>query len=228
MMSEKPIIFCGESVQAILDGRKTQTRRVIKPQPADGLLATMWYMIEDPSWRPTRRPPATGDTLWVREKWRLRGWDWEEREVLIQYADGLELWKSYPIFRAKLLDWEDWILDKVDELLTRNGETPEPNSEFGYSVKTTDDDPWQSPIYMPRWASRITLVVMAVRVERVQEISYEDILREGIGDPYKAPEQVLPWFAAHWDRLNGKKAACSFDDNPWIWVYEFKRKEVAD
>jgi len=217
-MSEKPIIFCGESVQAILDGRKTQTRRVIKPQPADGLLATMWYMIEDPSWRPTRRPPATGDTLWVREKWRLRGWDWEEREVLIQYADGLELWKSYPIFRAKLLDWEDWILDKVDELLTRNGETPEPNSEFGFAVKITDDDPWQSPIFMPKWASRITLEVTMVRAERLKSIM-------GSGDVEKEGFISLNGnrgFAQTWNNLNAKRGFDYFA-NPFVWVYEFRR-----
>ncbi len=206
-MKSKPIIFSTESIVAILEGRKSMTRRVIRPQPEESgeLLKKPAYLI--------------GDRLWVRERWRLRGWDWDVCECLIQYSDGMELWKAYPAFRKNSLDaWEDWVIEQTDRLLQRNGESPEPNSEFGFAVKITDDDPWQSPIFMPKWASRITLEVTMVRAERLKSIM-------GSGDVEKEGFISLNGnrgFAQTWNNLNAKRGFDYFA-NPFVWVYEFRR-----
>ncbi len=101
---------------------------------------------------------------------------------------------------------------------------------------------WRPSIYMPRWASRITLEVTDVRVERVQEISEDDALAEGIepGEVCRHPEicgrageSALQCMQAHhflhlWDSINGKKPGCSWDDNPWVWVIEFRHIDGLD
>lgn len=91
------------------------------------------------------------------------------------------------------------------------------------------DHRWKPSIYMPRWASRITLEISDVLVERVQDISEEDAEAEGVFDTL--PEDTNPLMMASdafcllWEDINGKKAGCSWEDNPWVWVVEFKRLE---
>lgn len=208
-MPEKPILFSGEMVRAIMEGRKTQTRRVIQPKPTDGPTPLYHHgkrvyglsnALGIPEalgiWDvcPYGRP---GDKLWVRETWRCEERGEHGLDGVCYKADG----KFIPIQNTK--EASDAWLDARRE-----------------------GDPWRPSIFMPRWASRITLEVVSVRVERVQEISREDCFAEGIAFPEKlGPERM---FAARisyqglWDRINAKRGF-GWDVNPWVWVINFKR-----
>ena len=196
----KPILFSTSMVQAILDGRKTMTRRVIKPQPTYEL-----RLIDGPSYKnefheilPNEKAdPVTfstigarympkyqpGDVLWVRETW----------------AEPLNDFGNY-VYKASC--WDD-IVSQVK---------------------------WRSPITMPREAARLFLKVTDVRVERVQDISTSDCEREGItSDIERFNGHMIPhhdWivgeFSKLWDSINAKRGY-GWDSNPWVWVYSFKR-----
>lgn len=90
---------------------------------------------------------------------------------------------------------------------------------------------WRPSIFMPRWASRLTLAVTGVRVERVQDISEVDIQAEGTPEPFLPPNgwnDHIKWrssFRTLWDEINGKRPGCGWSDNPWVWVVSFKRKD---
>lgn len=224
MMAERPILFSGEMVNAILKGRKTQTRRVIKPQPVqdpDGswrieMHPRSGYNVERTmrNYLPDRCPYGEpGDCLWVREVFQV-----------------VEPWGS--------VDGE-WIGDDIMEIDGRLGsEKPELIGGWWSVVYKADADIcswWRSPIHMPRWASRITLEIVNVRVERLQEITHEDALAEGIKETkedhyYLAPlagvpdfpwTQLIPAFASLWNHIN-KERGFGWDINPWVWVIEFK------
>lgn len=237
----KPIIFSGEMVRAILDGRKTQTRRVIKPQPvwreaADGLPAC-WQWSGGYNGQNDRHPlfgahgeaysdselsqalieispRKPGDLLWVREAWGFgcrpcprNGW-----------RDGIE-------YRAD----EAYIQHYLDDLPLHQVDAPD-DFEWGESSG------WRSPIFMPKWASRLTLRVTEVRAQQVQDISEADIQAEGIsipaplvgidmdGNPIESEHcDKDPWwfFAQLWDSLNAKRGH-SWDSNPWVWAISFE------
>lgn len=89
-----------------------------------------------------------------------------------------------------------------------------------------ENDKWKPAIFMPRWASRITLEIVSIRVERVKEITEHDALSEGVfGDEVDWADQPMPsmCFEALWDSINGKTHPWS--SNPWVWVIEFKQIE---
>ncbi len=216
-MKERPIIFNGEMVRAILDRRKTQTRRVIKqvtePWAMNPPLCAVRYGNE---WTlskciHTDDIPALfvncpygqpGDKLWVRETF--------------QYTHEMNQCSSedsYAIYRATDPDWE-----------------------------TMEGWKWKPSIHMPRWASRITLEVTGVRVERVQDISKADAVLEGVRpapdlDPVRLREYhtIMNSFGKSlghyryafyllWDSINAKRGY-GWDENPWVWVIEFNRLE---
>lgn len=186
-MKERPIIFGAESVRAILEGRKTQTRRVIKPSWSRCL-----DLDDDPDDREKARLGCPygkpGNRLWVRETWG---------------------------YTAK---WPPSLAKQQQALPTYKADQP----DGGHS--------WFSSIHMPRWASRITLEVTEVRVERLQEISPNDARDEGV-PPY-SPLHPLPaalyyqaTFQDQWDALNAKRGF-SWESNPWVWVVSFRRVEA--
>lgn len=212
-MKERPILFSAPMVRAILEGRKTQTRRVVKPQLDLGLYLD-WQEMDafegkarfrrvGPDYPDTEGDDgivcpygALGGRLWVRETWAIR---W--------YQGG---WHVY--FDA---DGEHSRRDEV-------GAFPLGKGRAGRL---------RPSIHMPRWASRITLEVTGVRVERLQDISEADAIAEGLlrdKDGWRgAPD--LPWFASPvaayrslWESING---AGSWDANPRVWVVEFSRIE---
>lgn len=158
-------------VRAILEGRKTQTRRVAEI---------------------TSRCPhgVPGDRLWVRETWQ-RGEDFKVTEGTNHPAKG--------------------------RFYYRADEDADP---FGFT-----GTPWRPSIFMPRSASRITLDLTGVRVERVQEISEEDAKAEGITAPmYPLGNGKATYRLAYshlWDSLNAKRGF-GWEKNPWTWVLEFK------
>lgn len=190
-MRERPILFSAPLVRAILEGRKTQTRRVLKCEDPDAMrllhtdpvphgVATFGHSIpDDPCPLDIPCPyGAEGDRLWVREAHAC--------------GDMGPMREGGPIF---------------------------------YRADYSDSDPhvgpWRPSIHMPRWASRIDLLVTSVRAERLQEIDNLDAEAEGlIPDPADFPRDQ---FRVLWDQINGKRDGCSWASNPWVWVVSFRR-----
>ncbi|CDL45417.1 TPA: hypothetical protein M4206_000874 [Klebsiella pneumoniae] len=211
-MKERGMIFNGEMVRAILDGRKTQTRRIMAPQPEQCPRGGHWWPsnvfktmlhVEDEmqngkgGWGGIVGDACpfgdVGDRIWVREA----------------FASGLST-KSTLAYRAthKREDLEDGFYDTIK---------------------------WTPSIHMPRWASRILLEITGVRVERLNAISEEDARAEGIidggclncGEPEPCgcanPEpDATDAFAYLWQSIYGQE---SWNADPWVWVIEFKRVE---
>ena len=236
-MKERGILFSAEMVRAILDGRKTMTRRVMNPQPIIGPMQGS--------------PAAHFPTLfaWGKNKDSLRAFESEaqlRQSVALgcpygQPGDRLWVRESFCLAWYSSGDGNPWSVD-VDPLTPRKDTIPKEKAEnliVGYRADDKDPDPqcyWPS-IHMPRWASRITLEIVSVKVERVQEISHKDIIAEGIEElaacsvPYCNPgkcnsgrcEGVDRAFQFLWDSINAKRPGCSWNDNPWVWAVEFRR-----
>lgn len=223
-MKERPILFTGPMVRAILEGRKTVTRRVVKPQPDflgsmvdpntpfKTLDAGLHARITCPYGEP-------GDRLWVRETWHvgkphdktapadiLAPLLAEGRGITVLYTAGG--WQSVgPAGREEPI-YPDY----------------QPLPDWAGKGRPS--------IHMPRWACRILLEITAVRVERLQDISEEQALAEGVrGEPCDHARQACAdigcWgdtakgaFGFLWESLNGEG---SWAENPWVWVVEFKR-----
>lgn len=202
-MKERPILFSGPMVRAILEGRKTVTRRVMKPMPKNaGGQYTGWVLPEHRTDCPHGQP---GDRLWVRETFALVG----------NVDPGYLTYRAtYP--RCLLSRYPD--LENIPAELSDVGER------------------WRPSIHMPRWASRILLEITAVRVERLQDISEEQAVAEGVDRPenirdvdvwegsereiFNAMNQPRERFSRLWADINGPE---SWENNPWVWVVEFKR-----
>jgi hypothetical protein len=196
-MKEHPILFSAPMVRAILDGRKTMTRRVVKFPAAwdgkhvfsNGSYGLKFGVSDDET---VRRLPCPyghpGDRLWVRETWAApHHYDGHRpREI----PEGVGLHFSATEERGGLL--------------------------------------WRPSFFMPRWASRITLEVVSVRVERLQEMGLKDWVADFSPDCVQQ-EKALASFVGRenqtkmaqefWDSINGK--ICPWDSNPWVWVIEW-------
>lgn len=223
---EYPILF-GPMVQAILNNRKTETRRVVTLRNSTTLCP--WNRLAlDKAWVDPGFPDENGrhlsgylkapeegvrgavhriyprhqpgDVLWVRETWRPAAR--LGTEYLIEYrADGEELCMDAGL----------------------DGVTPKLDAEI-------ELDRWRPSIFMPRWACRLRLQVEAVRAERLHDINEADAIREGMQPTEEQwgncddPEAETPRkvFAALWDEINGKRAP--WRSNPWVWVVKFSRQ----
>jgi hypothetical protein len=193
-VKERPILFSAPMVRAILEERKTQTRRVVKPQPGeyafldeaepgltrfgydyfvgaptDNNVEQVWQLIKCPYGKP-------GQRLWVRESWRYAG-----------VRKNGEYWDKVFTYKAG----GERIIEACSEDIP-------------------DKKGWVPSIHMPRWASRITLEITNIRVERKDDITLEDAIAEGFGDVREFNELFLA--------LNPHLK----DQNPWVWVVEFK------
>lgn len=195
-MKERPILFSAPMVRAILEGRKTQTRRTVKPQPAMALDNQCWDSDENPIRCPYGR---TGDRLWVKENFHVGSY---VREAHTQGAVMAYAESKQTVYR------------------------PMSDSEMARCRIKPDPRPWAEArtvpsIRMPRWASRITLEIESVRVERLQDISEADANAEGC--PLPASDQSWSecrrWFEELWQSINGRD---SWDANPWVWVVQFR------
>lgn len=218
-MKQRPILFSGPMVRAILEGKKTQTRRVVRPQPvlkpcADEKVGHAWH------WKKGRREAiwwekiatpismlqhcpygGPGDRLWVRETWQTsRQYDDTKPSEI---PEDSSLWYA--------ADWTS---------IRRLGQKP---------GKT------RPSIFMPRWASRLMLEVVEARAERLQDISEDDARAEGVSpDGYIKARPVTyhegefqhtafrDTFRGLWDSINAKRGF-GWDVNPWIWVVSFKK-----
>lgn len=230
-MKERPILFSTQMVKTILDGRKTVTRRVIKPQPVKNngfweLYGAGWSKDSGavpcvPGHSLSEKNPygRPGHLLYVRETWKPVGWSQDGSDWRISYKAG-----GPSVITPHMFDDGDnqkeqafWI--KLSDKLDDNG-CPFDEDTFIYQ-NVGDYLPWKPSIHMPKNASRIWLRVKEVRVERLQDISFDDILDEGIGVPQKTPSYVLlnRWVEL-WDSINDKRGY-SWDSNPWVWVVSF-------
>ncbi len=230
-MKERPILMSGPMVRAILEGRKTQTRRIMKPQPHPEFLkrgvvsvvpqwpmqnGVRWFMADGCSELVPCPYGQPGDRLWVKETWQYAGWT-EDGYPYVRYAvDGT----TRLVDRGISDEWAIKLEDTWQKLST----------DENYAIdKKAADRKWRPSIFMPRWASRITLEVTAVRVERLQDISCEDALAEGI-DHYcpgvtaalrgETEADPVAEYRTLWESINGPG---SWDANPWVWVISFRR-----
>jgi hypothetical protein len=247
---ERPLTLRAAEVRAVLDGRKTQSRVVARIAENGGLRLTGPYVAFARDsiglvWRPYGGAPEqpmppekvsecspvgqVGDRLWVKEIWALVK-PWHDPDS--GYVEDFEEW-SGPLPKEKPDGWavvyrSDWdsSYDHPDDRLFR----------------------WRPSITMPRWASRLTLEITEVRVERLADISEEDAVAEGSprwivdldGRAYDLAEKDwIRWsrrldpdageatargvFAAQWERTNGRKPGRAWADSPWVWAITFRR-----
>ncbi|WJD60635.1 hypothetical protein [Pseudomonas kurunegalensis] len=246
---ERPILFSGPMVRAILEGRKAVTRRPVKPGFPSSVTEAFPYAGAPHAWMPAlpsgepwyeqvRECPygRPGDRLWVRETWL------EDPE-----DDGTWAYTQYMGCKGSPLSDIPKRFQKPEHCIFRA-------TWDGSALR------WRPSIHMPRWASRILLEITDVRVERLQDISDDQAKAEGMVYtdfgmqelPGKAsidggktfhplkPQQAPGWhagdathpdqcldrarwaFANLWEKINGEN---SWDANPWVWVVEFKRIE---
>jgi len=233
-MRERPIIFNADMVRAVLDGRKTQTRRIMTPQPADDIQLHEFPNKSLLGWLsslehkhgsftahicPFGQP---GDRLWVRESF---------------YEHG---------------HWQGGGYDPEDSYFVSDKQVLYPADGIQRPAERKREDFWRSrpSIHMPRWASRITLEITGVRVKRLQDISEVDAKAEGLAEITKdgslfkfgipdrdgypgTDDRGWPWhewerspisaYSKLWQCIYG---ADSWQANPWVWVIEFKRVGV--
>lgn len=203
MTKERPILFSAPMVLAILEGKKCQTRRVVRPDSFAGKwladveddFAGACAFVADPGNCP---PFVVGDRLWVKETF---------------YCDD----GRYP--KAPIEEMRKLVEYRATHVC-QSWEAGCPcHDENGRSS-------WCSPLFMPRWASRLTLEVTDVRVERLQNISEADAQAEGV--PIDIPADLCvdkrAEFRELWDRINGKN--CPWASNCWVWVVSFRRVEA--
>lgn len=205
VMADKPILFSAPMVRALLDGTKTQTRRILKPQPPEGFDRMLGYVgvsctkvvfadTDEATFEAAIRI-SVGDRIWVKETHSI------VPRTAYRMSEGVP-----QMLRPN---------DNHDAAVYREGwERSQPGR-------------WRPSIHMPRWASRLTLIVTDVRVERLQDISEEDAAAEG----WPAPENrartgiaeirdayPIGWYAALWDTINGPGA---WEADPWVVAYTF-------
>ena len=241
-MADRPIIFSAPMVRAIRDGRKTQTRRVLKPQPEPwrdyylegGCQRADWSFKMGTRTEDGKRyrfglwmhcgfhesrfhplPYAPGDRLWVRETWAT----W----MLAPSLPGIggNLCRDEVTYKATDPDWH--LLER-DRRALRDIASQREDGRCGNWVI-------RSPIHMPRWASRITLEVTDVRVQRLQEINEDDATAEGCSSHglnlTVAAGGLLPcieFFRDTWASMHGPG---SWEANPWVAAVSFKRVSPA-
>lgn len=207
-MIERPIIFNPEMVRAIIEGRKTQTRRMLKKQPVNVDINPLHMPNEWGAWNgeyPSHGKVITcpygkpGDRLWVRETWcPLFSWDRDTRQDYEKQA----IYKASPKEAAKKYG----------------------NITNGRGQKLIDNIKWKPSIHMPRWASRINLQITKVRVERLHDIrinwELDDVRAEGIEGEFEFEYQEFDAFEDLWNKIDGPNA---WGKNPWVWVIEFKK-----
>ena len=223
-MKERPILFSAPMVRAILAGQKTQTRRIAKlPRARDSFVmldhGSGWWpyqsddgeteLCDDSCEHPYSSPYGQpGDRLWVRETWM---------DLLGTGVEPITGRHSRYAYRADT-----------------------PAGSYGDETRKEYGLKWRPSIFMPRSASRILLEIVSIRVDRVQNISPSDAIAEGIdrtvtGDGWRRysdseteaaglPPCQYPRhsYRSLWEHINGEM---SWDENPWVWVIEFKRIE---
>lgn len=225
-VKERPILFSAPMVRAILEGRKTQTRRIVKPAHVEDFD----FIGGGPNGE-----PATRDSIWLQygpltedngdttePQWLVSGTEYPEE-------GSCPLGQLYGAVGDRL-----WVRE------THSVSTIDPMGVWYWADGNPSLGDWTKPrpsIHMPRWASRITLEITGLRVQRLHEISEADAIAEGIhefklpngsvygysphGTPgYACTDDPVSAYAFLWEKINGAE---SWDANPWVWVIEFKQ-----
>jgi hypothetical protein len=262
-VKERSVYFPGkssdDSIRAILEGRKTQDRRIVKPKcgcpdffcikPDDRnpyyfrRADAVWDSFKSIEDLAAKYCPhgSVGDRLWVRETWRPKSWGADFDWMFVEFKDGST--KQIDPIEA----WGDSILgaERVWENLSNECVQSGSQLEDGYFKDVVLK--WKPSIHMPRAASRITLEITGVKVERLQDISEEDAIAEGIQsfepgegskfwrnyqgdekdliDGWFFREEAILSFRSLWDSINGEKPGCDWASNPFTWTIEFRRIE---
>ena len=221
-MKEKPILFSTEMVKAILAGKKTMTRRVIKPQPKEQLKCVIQHETKGRScWMEENADQLSkdfkfhkyyevGDILWVRETWAIHDLMLKPKKL----NPNDEAWFYKRKFSPEMVPHVVYAAD--------------------YPVGSWKGA-WRSPRYMPRTAARLFLKVKDIRVERLQDITEEDTKAEGVlwnrarklNELEKSNniiDNAKALFMHLWGSINSKRGY-GWDLNPWVWVVEFERVE---
>ena len=231
MGKQKPILFNGAMVRAILEGKKTQTRRIVKPKYSN----THFESVNGNLWEQENVPPPEklpdGRTRHTVAAAIVRHPEYNVGDILY--------------IRETFIPWEKLAWD-IQQWLERNGK------KANYIYRADIDENkiakgWTPSIHMLREATRIFLRVTCVRVERLQDITEEDARAEGIKGYFKHKEHGGEWhnsdsapfvgtcnthfsrvgaYAELWDELYAKRGF-GWDTNPWVLVYEFERVEEA-
>jgi hypothetical protein len=235
-MKERPIIFSGESVREILASQKTQTRRIVKPKPGK---QSKWLTPQIISLVPHGEMVSGG--------WQMHHPKAGQRHMGVDVELDSPLgWIPCPLGLAGDRLWVREKFRETGSAMQIDGVLRECDPDQLVYAADGDDSPhWRSPIHMPRWASRLTLEIVSVRVERLQDISEEDCFAEGI-QRFEIPEEDIPIiggaplfipvgpsdfigcgtprgaFERSWNHLHGKGA---WETNPWVWRIEFRRVE---
>jgi hypothetical protein len=244
-MKEHPILFSAPMVRAILEGRKTQTRRIVRlPKGAEvdghgeNKTALFCSRSNQPTGTSVVRCPfgSAGDRLWVRETWGDADGYYQDHENEVPFVT---------CYRADLSALSHTV-------------PPKPVPAWDIKSWNWSKQKWRPSIHMPRWASRLLLDVVSVRVERLQDITEEDAKAEGVESPDTEREEhdwsiceqcggtlLYAGFDANlgaifdcdctrcdthrkrfrnfWKRINGERA--DWESNPWVWRVEFHRTE---
>ena len=180
---ERPILFSGEMVRAILEGKKTQTRRVVPEK-----IINKHRVYEE--WCVSNLPNVQNN----------RGYEEQFFFCHCPYVRRDRLW-----------------VRETHAIINREGLH---TTVYKADQNEANQNRWTPSIHMPRWASRISLEITGVRVERLQDISRGDCMSEGCPFPNRAKEtDPVRWFSELWSSVYGEE---NWFDNPWVWVIEFK------
>jgi len=223
-MVEKPILFNAKMVNAILEGRKTQTRRVVKPMAG-----------EQKSWL----TPSLINKVphgYLTRGVSIYGWQMHHPKAG-QFYNGVQIEKDSPLGWIKCpygkIGDQLWIREifRLDGTPTYKADT---DDMYSRELKAQGLK-WKPSIFMPRWASRIDLKITDIRVERLNDISEDDAKAEGVyqvgvetggldvnGNAIEIGSYAAS-FCELWDSINGKDKHKSWEANPWVWVIEFER-----
>jgi hypothetical protein len=244
---EGPITFAGEMVRAILEDRKTQTRRAIRPQPP------VEPLISGSQYHP-------GDRLWVRENWRVGAWSEDRCAIAVDYkADSFS--RQEWIVLPDEDQFERLWLQSTDDAIAA-GRRADEDGKYHWDPGCSPCR-WRSSRFMPKVLARIRLEILSARLERLQDISEQDCGAEGVQIPVEtiqeppvrgvlrtsgrfAPIHYFPnyywgrshpmeertriWLRAHfaslWDSLHARDGH-GWREKPWVWVITFKRLDPA-
>lgn len=234
-MKERPILYAGSMVRAVLADAKTMTRRIIKPQPdvTEERLRELGAWIDgftlsqqvDAAWQhgfidtecPYGQP---GDRLWVRETWGVISHSWDKHGNRVKWTPNRPATaiSEMPFGNGYYSGHVIYAADGPNEWSDDDDGGGEPRSL------------WHPSIHMPRAACRLVLEITDIRAERLQDISEADAIAEGCDNSQSAAAVATGWYekpiSAYrrlWESLYG---ASSWDANPWVWVIEFKKVEA--